>query len=238
MRWITILGFAAIVASSAAQSADTTGLETQLRAALRERWTALARHDVNAYGACLDDEVVIPDNGFVYDKKALIERARSLIETGSEPRDVHVHGDNNAAVMIYRTTSRIPFAGRDLTQESRVVETYVKRNGRWLLTARAESDIPNANRVAEKIDPKLLDDYVGEYEISPNQLIKITRVGDRLMEQGPDDAKPEEDLPLSPNSFFQREQPGILTFLRAPGGKVESYVLWIYDTTVVGKKIK
>ncbi|HTS34163.1 MAG TPA: DUF4440 domain-containing protein [Candidatus Solibacter sp.] len=206
--------------------------------ALHDRWAALARHDAAAYGSFLDDDILIPDNGLLYDKKALIERARSLGESSNEPREVRVHGDEHAAVMIYRTTSRTPFAGVELTQELRILESYVKRNGRWLLTARAESDIPNANRVAAKIDPAALDAFVGEYEISPGKVVKITRDGDHLMELEPDDPTPEADWPMSADSFFQREQPGVLMFTRGADGKVESYVLWIYDSTVVGKKIR
>jgi len=168
----------------------------------------------------------------------LIERARTLKETSREPRDVQVHGYKDAAVMIYRTTSREPFLGQETTDELRIVETYVKRNGRWLLAARAESEIPNANRVPVKIATEILADYVGEYQVSPGNVVKITREGDHLMEQGPDDPKPEADFPLSASAFFQREQPGVLTFTRSPDGKVDQYVLWLYDTTITGKKIK
>jgi len=107
-----------------------------------------------------------------------------------------------------------------------------------LLTARAETEIPNANRVAVAINPDTLKDYVGEYEVRPGQIVKITRQGGRLFEQGPDDPIPVEDLPLSSNAFFQREQPGVLIFTRSADGKVDSYVLWIFDGTVVGKKVK
>ncbi len=238
MMCVTMMVVLAIAGSAAAQSPTPSKLETELRNALRERWAALARNDVKAYGAFLDDDVQIPDNGLVYDKKALIERARTLKESSSEARDVQVHGYKDAAVMVYRTTSHVPFGGGEITEELRIVETYVKRDGRWLLMARAESEIPNANRVPEKVAPQLLDDYVGEYQLSPGKVVKITREGDSLMEQGPDDPKPEADLPLSASSFFQREQPGVLTFTRSPDGKVDMYVLWIYDTTITAKKIK
>jgi len=229
----------AIAASTRAQSSKQTQLESELREALRQRWAAVARHDATAYGAFLDDAILVPDNGLIYDKKTLMERVRTFTKQFStEPREVQVHGDNNAAVMMYLTTSHEPFAGLETTQELRIVETYIKRDGRWLLTARAEMEIPNANRVPAKVAPEILDAYVGEYEISPGQIVKITREGNKLMEQGPDDPKPEADLPLSANCFFQRGQPGVLTFTRSPDGKVDTYVLWLYDTTITGKKIK
>ena len=227
-----------IAGSTQAQSPKPTQLESELREALRQRWAAVARHDATAYGGFLDDAILVPDNGLIYDKKTMMERVHTLKEYSTEPREVQVHGDNNAAVMIYRTTSHEPFAGLETTEELRIVETYVKRDGRWLLTARAESEIPNANRVPLKVAPEILDAYVGEYEITPGQIVKITREGNKLMEQGPDDPKPEADLPLSANCFFQRGQPGVLTFTRSPDGKVDTYVLWLYDTTITGKKIK
>lgn len=235
---VSIIAVLAVAGSTTAQSTQPTQLEAELREALQQRWAALARKDAKAYGASLDDDVLVPDLGLVYDKKTLIERVAALKETSSEPHDVQVHGYKDAAVMVYRTTSREAFLGQEMTEELRIVETYVKRNGRWLLTARAESEIPNANRVPAKVDPELLDEYVGEYQVSPGNVVKITREGDHLMEQGPDDPKPEADLPLSASAFFQREQPGVLTFTRSPDGKVDQYVLWICDTTITGKKIK
>ncbi len=235
---VTVVAVLAIAGSMNAQSSQPTKLESELRNVLRERWAALARHDPEAYGTFLDDDVLIPDNGLLYDKRALIERARTLKETSGEARDVQVHGYKDAAVMVYRATSREQLFGREMTEELRIVETYVKRNGNWLLAARAESEIPNANRLPERVEPEVLDEYVGQYQVSPGNVVTITREGDHLMEQGPDDPKPEADLPLSAIAFFQREQPGVLTFTRSPNGKVEMYVLWIYDTTITGKKIK
>jgi len=235
---VTLIAVFAIAGSTTSQSPKPTKLESELRSVLHERWAALARNDVEAYGAFLDDDVLIPDNGLLYDKKSLIERARTLKETSSEPHDVQVHGYKDAAVMVYRTTSREPFLGQEMTEELRIVETYVKRNGRWLLIARAEGEIPNANRVPAKVDPELLDAYVGEYQVSPENVVKITREGDHLMEQGQGDPKPEADLPLSASAFFQREQPSVLNFTRSSDGKVDQYVLWIYDATIIGKKVK
>ena len=221
-----------------AHSSDPSGLELELRAVLHQRWAALARNDAEAYGAFLDDAILIPDNGSIYNKKALMDRARHVKEGSSEPRDVQVHGDKNVAVMVYRTTSHVPYDGKEITEELRVVETYVKRTGRWLLTARVESEIPNENRVPAKVSRDILDTYVGEYEIGPGKIVKVTRDGDKLMEQGPDDPMPVADLPLSADSFFQRDQPGVLRFARSNNGQIVGYVLWIYDSTILGKKFK
>ena len=55
-------------------------------------WAALGRGDAKAYGTFLDDDVaIVPDDGVLYNKKALIERVRTLPDTSDEPREVQVH---------------------------------------------------------------------------------------------------------------------------------------------------
>ena len=78
----------AISGSTTAQSAQPTTLESELRDVLQQRWNALTRKDAKAYGALLDDDVLVPDNGSVYDKKTLIERVTTIKETSTEPRDL------------------------------------------------------------------------------------------------------------------------------------------------------
>ena len=213
-------------------------LKSELMSVWHQRWAALNRNDAKAYAPFLADDVLVPANGLLYDKKALLDLALTFKESSSEPRDVQVRGYDDAAVMVYRTTVHYAYADHDITEELRVVETYVKQNQRWLLTTRAESEIPNANRVPVKLPPEILDAYVGEYQIAPGKVVKIARNRDRLTEAGPDYPKPEELLPLDDSIFYQSEQPGIRTFKRSPHGAVDTYVLWIYESTITGKKIE
>jgi len=213
-------------------------LESELISVWHQRWAALDRNDAKTYAAFLADDVLVPANGLLYDKKALLELALKFKETSSEPRDVQVRGYGDAAVMVYRTTVHYPYADHDITEELRVVETYVKRNQGWLLAARAESEIPNANRVPAKVAPEILDAYAGEYQIAPGKVVKIARKGDKLTECGPDYPEPEELLALDDSSFYQPEQAGVRTFKRATDDRVDTYVLWIYEATITGKKVK
>jgi hypothetical protein len=221
-----------------AASTKQVQLESELMSVWHQRWAALERNDAKAYATFLADDVLVPANGLLYDKRALLNLARNFKETSSEPRDVQVRGYDDAAVMVYRTTVHYPYVDHDITEELRVVETYVKQNQRWLLTARTESEIPNANRVPVKLPPEILDAYVGEYQIAPGKIIKIARNEAKLTEAGPDYPEPEELLPLDESSFYQPEQPGIRTFKRSPHGNVDTYVLWIYDSTITCRKIK
>jgi hypothetical protein len=62
--------------------------------------------------------------------------------------------------------------------------------------------------------------------------------GDKLAECGPDYPEPEELLPLDDSSFYQPEQAGVRTFKRSTDDRVDTYVLWVYDATITGKKVK
>ncbi len=75
---VTLIAVFAIAGSTTSQSPKPTKLESELRSVLHARWAALARNDAEAYGAFLDDDVLIPDNGLLYDKKSLIEHAHTL----------------------------------------------------------------------------------------------------------------------------------------------------------------
>ena len=43
---------------------------------------------------------------------------------------------------------------------------------------------PPKQRTEIHIDPKLLDNYTGRYQLTPNLILEITRDGDRLFAQG------------------------------------------------------
>lgn len=59
-----------------AESPKQAQLESELKDVWRQPWPALNRNDAKAYAAFLAEDVLVPANRMVYDKKALIELAR------------------------------------------------------------------------------------------------------------------------------------------------------------------
>ena len=55
--------------------------------------------------------------------------------------------------------------------------------------------------VAVKVDPKIYDDYIGEYDFGPNRIMTITREGDKLFAQRTG-APRNEMFPESETKFF------------------------------------
>jgi len=79
-------------------------------------------------------------------------------------------------------------------------------------------------RVAVKIDPKILDAYVGRYELNPNFIITMSREGDSLIAQATGQPK-FELFPESETKFFLKDVDAQVTFLKDDKGAVTNLIL-------------
>ena len=85
-------------------------------------------------------------------------------------------------------------------------------------------EIPR-ERVVAKVDPKIYDAYVGNYQLRPGFVIAVTREGDKLMTQATNQPK-FEVFPESETKFFLRVVDAQLTFVKdAATGKVTHIIL-------------
>jgi hypothetical protein len=82
------------------------------------------------------------------------------------------------------------------------------------------------------IDPKLLDNYTGRYQVTPNLILEVTRDGDRLFTQG--FAQVNGQAIVLPKSevfaegekkFFARVADNQITFETGPEGRATSIIL-------------
>ncbi len=98
--------------------------------------------------------------------------------------------------------------------------------GRHLLDSRfpLKKIEPRKERIAIKIDPKILDAYVGDYELAPTFVIAITKEKDRLMLQAT--AQPKfEVFPESETKFFLKVVDAQITFVKDDKGAVTQLIL-------------
>jgi CubicO group peptidase (beta-lactamase class C family) len=84
-------------------------------------------------------------------------------------------------------------------------------------------EIPGTQVVA-KVDPKIYDAYVGEYQLAPNFILTVTREGDRLMTQATGQGK-IEIFPESETKFFPKVMEAKITFVKDESGKVTHLIL-------------
>lgn len=84
-------------------------------------------------------------------------------------------------------------------------------------------EIPREH-VAIKVDPKIFDAYVGQYELAPNVIFTITREGDRLIAQLTGQGKLELH-PESETKFFITEVDAQITFVKDSQRQVTQLIL-------------
>ena len=92
-------------------------------------------------------------------------------------------------------------------------------------------------RVVVKVDPKLYDAYVGEYELEPGFVFTVTREGDHLMMQATGQGKTEA-FPASETNFFFKVVRADITFVKDATGRVIHLILNQNGRQMNAKKIK
>lgn len=102
---------------------------------------------------------------------------------------------------------------------------------RWLKERREQL------REEVKVDPKHYDNFVGEYELGPNELLTISREGDRLFFQSPGTPKAEA-YPESETRFFLKVRDVRLNFMKGSSGKVSHLEATVWGQRLKARKVK
>jgi hypothetical protein len=88
-----------------------------------------------------------------------------------------------------------------------------------------------------KIDPKILGDYEGSYQLAPSFAIKVSTRDGRLFVQAT--GQPEfEVFPSKKDEFFLKVVDAQITFTRDAGGKVTGMVLHQNGRDLPGPRAK
>jgi hypothetical protein len=94
-----------------------------------------------------------------------------------------------------------------------------------LALLRGEDWIPVADRKGIAVDPKVLDSYVGAYELPFEQTLTIVRDGRTLYSRQGNDTTKVELMPETPTRFLDRRQGQTITFKKNGAGVVDE--LWV-----------
>lgn len=131
-----------------------------------------------------------------------------------------------------------------------LAEAYMNANERELAITNYKKSLelnPNNTNAVEalkslekgpvKVDAKILDTYVGEYEVGPGFVMHVFREGDKLMTQATDQDK-FEVFAESETTFYPRAFVAKLTFVKDADGKVTGIRIEQGGRVTLGKKIK
>ena len=130
-----------------------------------------------------------------------------------------------------------------------LAEAYLSANERELAIQNYKKSIElnpnntNATEVLNRlekppvvVDAKILDTYVGEYELAPGFVLRVFREGDKLMSQATGQGKfeifPESETTFAPRAFAAK-----LTFVKDADGKVTGIRLEQNGRVTLGKRI-
>ena len=113
----------------------------------------------------------------------------------------------------------------EMDNQGKVTDVILHQNGRDQTAKRSETGPPPAKERKEvAIDPKILDNYVGSYELAPNFILTVTREGDHLFTQATGQGKVEV-FPENDHEFFLKEIDAQITFQTDSAGKATGLVL-------------
>ena len=204
----------------------------------REQRDAYVQRDIAKTERLVADEFIFTAGRDIGNKKTLIGFLRSTeldptLTLTAEDTRVTINGDT--AIVIGRRVERRRREdnNREGVAYARYARTYIKRQERWQLLAEHLEAIP-AERTAVKVDTKVYDDYLGQYESAIFDF-DVVKEGERLMavpkertatrtSQG---RPPAELFPESESEFFLKGRDAQVIFIRNRKGEVTHAIMRI-----------
>ncbi|MGI8811544.1 MAG: DUF3471 domain-containing protein [Pyrinomonadaceae bacterium] len=225
---IFIFGILVLAQSSEKSQKASIKLEQEVKKFAADSTAAEMSGDAATVKRLLADKYLLTDPyGNVEGREPSIEFAQSAamksVKYDFDIDELKVNRYGNTIVASYLFTFKRERDGKFVpTFRRRFTEIYVRRDGRLVAVA-THTSIPPPVRVAVEIDPKIYDDYIGEYESINGGKYKVSRDADKLTLQAADSIR--QLFPLSETDFFFKQTPATITFVKDANGKITQYVL-------------
>lgn len=224
-------------ASRAAEAPHTEGLIP----AVRERVRALSEGDKETWSRLTRaDAFFVNDAGELLGHDAMLKSLSHLYPDVLSVVDDMVIRDLGADVVVSYISQEVEtFPSGSVDRKIRRTETWTRIDGRWQMASGQATIIPYMHWQTVTVDTKLLDEYTGEYQWYPGKVDTVTREGSRLYSQWTSEPHKDELLAANENSFFARDDPSFVIFVRGPERRVTHYVLRAWDgQSLIAHKIK
>lgn len=160
--------------------------------------------------------------------------------------DVSVIKDSNVAVMSYKIKEREWWEKQENNVlDLRKTDTYIYKNGQWLLFASHENFYPPL-RQTTTVNTKIYDSYLGQYQLLDSLFYTISKENNKLFIQENNNPQKVELFASAKNSFFNKANEGFFNlggmgqvlFIKNNRGKVSYLVFRTYGIDIKAKKIK
>jgi ketosteroid isomerase-like protein len=215
--------------------------EQELRR-LEDEWLgSYLRGDKSTFDRIVADDFTGTDESATIRNKMqereLIQPPPPSIKTSLTNDDLRFRIYGDAAIVTGRIVAKIQPSGQsDIVFQSRFTDTFLRRQGHWQVAARHYSRLP-PERTSVKIDPRVYDQYVGQYQLERNVVVTVTKEGDKLMHQGTGQPKLEL-LPESEIGFFIKDFSALFVFMMGQNGEVNRLITIQDGRIISAKRIK
>jgi hypothetical protein len=205
---------------------------------INQRHEALRDFDRGAYGGFIDQSAVFAEPGEVHTGAQQISEAHPTVgyKTAVEHDSPKVTSFGQTAVAFYHQSQKEIYGEQSLISRWTVLDTYIKKDGSWVLIAHAQMPEP-LKRQSVKVNPAVFTQYVGQYEWGPGLVDRISVAGGKLMSQLSNEDKPDELQPLNETTFFVDDE-GLIIFEKGASGSVSRYVYRTKGGEIIAKRIK
>ena len=222
---LIIFIFALLAINTTAQQTASSAEQEVLNASAARR-DAYNRRDFAALDRYIADDCLIStDDGALVTKADLLIHLKNLpspYDQIANARDFAVRVHDGTAVISLRSTAHERFTDTDIVTEQRRTESWMKRDGGWVLVAVQTGNLPANFRKSAVTGSHNLKDYVGQYEWRRRGEVDVVTLRDGKLWSRFDNDE-DEYLPLGSDTFFTRNDLGTVTFTRDPGGRVTGY---------------
>ena len=171
--------------------------------------------DPKIYNAYVGQYELAP--GFIL---TISKENNSLFAQATGQPKVEIFPESESNFFYKMVDAQITFVKNDA---GKVVQLILHQNGRDIPGKKISDSVPQ-ERHAVKVDPKIYDAYVGQYELTPNLILTITKENDRLYAQATGQGK-AEIFPESPVDFYYTTVDAQITFIKNDGGVIKELVL-------------
>lgn len=230
------------VSSTAGTKGAVSKTEQELMKITHELTDAENRGDKKVFDKYFADNYFSTTmDGRIFTKAQILE---NLTPTPASNRsridfeDIQVRENGNTALLSLKFNDHSESNGQKLTQSFQATDVFMKQGGQWKLLTRHLSIIPVDKTVA-RVDPAIYDAYVGQYEITTDEILTLTREGDKLMGEFTGSKTKMELLPENETTFFEKGRRRQTVFVKDEKGQVSHIIHRLSDGQEVKlKKIK
>jgi len=228
MRYLVFLLaalYSTAISGDIAEAQKLSPAEQEVVNVSKARLEAAANRDMAAWTRYVAEDCIFTNGGSISTKAQMLEHYKKVpakYDRALNPRDHIVHLYGNTAIVNYLATNHEQFGNTDIIEEQRRTETFVKRDGSWLLIAIQWGDLAINHRKPAVVEGRSYTEYLGEYKARPEDDVETIFVKDGKLWSRTGTGQGEW-LPAGGDTFFFKDDLGSVTFSRDAKGRVTGY---------------